>query len=300
MVEIDETKNIAVIGLGNMGSALADALLKAGFPMTVWNRTASKSESLVERGAKVANTVAEAAQNTDITIVCVSDYATITSIIHNDAVAKELEGKLLAQLGIITAEESCLCASWATARNIEYLEGSIMGSPDEVRNAEATVVCSGPKQVFDDCSNFLSVFGTIEHVSEVTGAVYNFDKAYYAFGYAVKQGFIQGAAQAYTSGFSIEAYTRIMIGRLTTITESLNPLGASIADRDHDGDQATLKVWADSYAQSLDLCRSLGVDDTLPNALMRNFENAVNAGYGDKELSAIFEVLLPKENANSD
>jgi 3-hydroxyisobutyrate dehydrogenase-like beta-hydroxyacid dehydrogenase len=106
MVEIDKTKKIAVIGLGNMGSALADALLIAGFPMTVWNRTASKSESLVKRGAKAANSVAKAAQNTDITIVCVSKYATIMSIIHNDAVAKALEGKLLAQLGIITAEES--------------------------------------------------------------------------------------------------------------------------------------------------------------------------------------------------
>jgi 3-hydroxyisobutyrate dehydrogenase-like beta-hydroxyacid dehydrogenase len=300
MIDPDKTKHIAVIGLGNMGSALADALLLAGFPMIVWNRTASRSESLMERGAKAAKSVAEAAQAVDITIVCVSDYAAVTSVIHNDEVAKALEGKLLAQLGIITAEESCQTAEWAAARNINYLEGSIIGLPDEVRNAVATLVCSGPKKIFDDSRDFLSVFGSIEHVSEVTGAAYNFDKAYYAFGYAVKQGFIQGAAQAYASGFSIEAYTRIMIGRLSTITESLNPLGSSIADRDHDGDQATLKVWADSYAKSLELCRSLGVDDTLPTALMHNFDKAINSGYGDKELSAIFEVLLPKANGNSD
>jgi len=81
---------------------------------------------------------------------------------------------------------------------------------------------------------------------------------------------------------------------------ALNPLGSSIADRDHDGDQATLKVWADSYAKSLELCRSLGVDDTLPTALMHNFDKAINSGYGDKELSAIFEVLLPQENGNPD
>ncbi len=91
-----------------------------------------------------------------------------------------------------------------------------------------------------------------------------------------------------------------MIGRLSTITASLNPLGSSIAGRDHDGDQATLKVWADSYAQSLELCRSLGIDDTLPTALMHNFDKAINSGYGDKELSAIFEVLLPKANGNSE
>ncbi len=40
--------------------------------------------------------------------------------------------------------------------------------------------------------------------------------------------------------------------------------------------QATIKVWADSYAKSLELCRTLGVDDTLPAALMHNFQKATN------------------------
>jgi hypothetical protein len=71
-----------------------------------------------------------------------------------------------------------------------------MGLPDEVRNAAATLICSGPKRIFDSCREFLSVFGKTEHVSETTGAVYDFDKTYYAFGYAMMQGFIQGAAQA--------------------------------------------------------------------------------------------------------
>ena len=41
-------------------------------------------------------------------------------------------------------------------------------------------------------------------------------------------------------------------------------------------------------------CRTLGVDDTLPTALMRNFEKAIESGYREKEISALFEVLLPK------
>ncbi len=68
-----------------------------------------------------------------------------------------------------------------------------------------------------------------------------------------------------------------------------------IADRNHDGDQAALTAWTAGYEKSLDLCRQLGVDDTLPAAVMSNLRKAVDAGYGDKELSAVFEVLLPKE-----
>ncbi len=216
------------------------------------------------------------------------------SVIQNDAVAKALEGKLLAQLGVITAEESRQIASWAEAQNIGYLECSIIGIPDEVRNTAAILVCSGPKRIFNAYKDVLSVFGNPEHVSETTGAAYDFDKTYYPFGFAILQGFIQGAALAHASGFSIEAYTRVMIARLPVFPERLERLGSMIADRNHDGDQAALEVWADAFAKSLALSRTLGVDDTLPTALMRNFERAIESGYGEKEISALFELLVPK------
>lgn len=54
MTDVDDTKTVAVLGLGNMGGALAEALLSAGFSVIVWNRTPSKSVPLVKRGARVA------------------------------------------------------------------------------------------------------------------------------------------------------------------------------------------------------------------------------------------------------
>ena len=111
MTDGGDTKTVAVLGLGNMGSALAEALLSAGFSVTVWNRTPSKSAPLVEQGARAAKSAAEAAQATNITIVCVTDHAATMSVIQNDAVVEALEGKLLAQLGVLTAEESRQIAS---------------------------------------------------------------------------------------------------------------------------------------------------------------------------------------------
>ena len=294
MANTNDPKRIAVIGLGNMGSALAQALLTAGYPLTVWNRTASKSRSLVEQGAMLANSAAEAAQDAASTIVCVAEHESFVSVIHNDAVAKALQGKLLVQLGVVTAEQSRQSGSWAQARDINYLEGSILGMPRNIINATATLVCSGPKPVFDGYSDVLSTFGSSHLVSETTGHAYDFDKVYYCYAYAGLLGFFQGAALAQACGFSIEAYTGIVIERLPAVTENLGRFGGMVARRDHEGDQASLEVWGDAYAKSLDLCRALNVDDTLPAALMQNFEKAVSAGYGDQELSAIFEVLLPK------
>jgi 3-hydroxyisobutyrate dehydrogenase-like beta-hydroxyacid dehydrogenase len=294
MTDGDDKITVAVLGLGNMGSALAEALLSADYSVIVWNRTVTRSAPLIERGARAAKNVVEAAQASHLVITCVADHAATMSVIQNDAIAKALEGKRLAQFGVVTAEESRQLASWAEERNIDYLEASIMGLPDEVRKAAATLVCSGPKRVFDANKDVLTVFGKAEHVSEATGAAYEFDKTYYPFGYAMMQGFIQGAALAHACGFSIEAYTRVMTSRLRVFPGRLERLGSLIADRDHDGNQAGLDVWADTFAKSLSLCRKLGVDDTLPTALMRNFEKAVESGYREQEISALFEVLLPK------
>lgn len=285
--------SVAVIGLGNMGSALANALLSAGFPVSVWNRTASKVQSLAKNGAVAASEPAEAINSSEFTIVCLFDHEAFVSVIQNDAVAKTLKGKRLLQLGVVTAEQSRQTGTWAKSHNIAYLEGSILGIPKNVLAATATLICSGPKPLYDDCLEILSVFGNSHLVSEATGSAYDFDKIYYSFAYACLLGYIQGAALAEAGGVSIEAYTGIVAERLTKIVDPIKDYGAQIARRDHTGDQATLQAWADAYKKSLELCRDLDVDDTLPAALMQNMDKAVNAGYADQEMTAVFEVLLP-------
>ena len=299
MSNVNRCKTISVIGTGNMGSALAEALLSAGFAVTVWNRTVSKAQLLVKLGAVLAGSPAEAAGNSENSIVCVTDHEVFVSVIHNDSVATALAGKRLVQLGVVTAEQARQTGAWAEGRNIGYLEGSILGLPNNVKKATATLVCSGPKALFDEMQEILSVFGNSQLVSEAIGDAYDFDKVYYSFAYAVLLGFMQGAALAQASGFSIDAYTSIVIERLPAVTENLKRFGGLIADRNHEGDQAALTVWADAYAKSLELCRALKVDDSLPTALMQNFHKAINEGYGDSEISAIFEVLLPKTTSTS-
>jgi 3-hydroxyisobutyrate dehydrogenase-like beta-hydroxyacid dehydrogenase len=299
MTNANHSGTVSVIGIGNMGSALAEALLAAGFTVTVWNRTVPKAERMVEQGAILADSPAAAALNSENTIVCVTDHAAFVSVIHNDSVATALEGKHLIQLGVVTAEQARETDAWAQARNIGYLEGSILGLPHNVKNATATLVCSGPKSLFDAVQEQLSVFGNPQLVSEIIGNAYEFDKVYYSFAYATMLGFIQGAALAQASGFSIDAYTSIVLERIPNVSENFKKFGEQIANRNHDGDQASLAVWGDAYAKSLELCRALKVDDTLPAALMKNFEKAKSEGYGDSEITAIFEVLLPKTTSAS-
>src|SRR3970040_1998802 len=84
---------VTVIGLGNMGSALARALLENGRTVTVWNRSPQKAASLVEKGAVLAPNPSAAITDSPIIMVCVTDYAAANQIL--DEVATDLPGKLL-------------------------------------------------------------------------------------------------------------------------------------------------------------------------------------------------------------
>jgi 3-hydroxyisobutyrate dehydrogenase-like beta-hydroxyacid dehydrogenase len=60
------TKTISYLGLGTMGSGMASNLLKAGYELTVWNRSAEKCEPFVRKGARVADTPADAVRDADL------------------------------------------------------------------------------------------------------------------------------------------------------------------------------------------------------------------------------------------
>ena len=74
-------KKVGFIGLGIMGRGMSHNLLKAGFELTVWNRTASRMSEFVEAGAKAASSPAEVAENSDIIITCVSDTPDVEEVI---------------------------------------------------------------------------------------------------------------------------------------------------------------------------------------------------------------------------
>ena len=289
-----EEKSISVVGLGNMGSALADALLSNGFSIAVWNRTVSKATPLIERGATLAQNVAEVAGMSDVMIICVAEHSVIKLLLYNDGVAEAMHGKCLMQLGVVTAEEAHETANWAQAHGIDYLEGSILGLPISIAAGEATIVCSGSREQYDEQKPILEVFGSTHHLSDSIGAAYQFDKMMYPFGCGAYLGFIQGAAMAKASGYSIETYTNILLEWMKPLPGKLENFGSLIRNEDFTAHQASLAVWVDVYEKSLGVCQSLEVDDSLPNAHMAMLRKGIADGYGEEEIIAIYKSVLPK------
>ena len=291
---------IAVVGLGNMGSALAAALLARGYSVLVWNRTASKADALVAKGAKPARDVAEAARQARATIVCVANHAAFESAVHHDDVADALRDRCLIQLGVVTASQAQEHADWAQSRGIGYLEGSVLGVPDLVAAGTANLVCSGPADLFAEYRPMLEVFGTAYHLSPAIGAAYQFDKMIYPLGYGTSLGFIQGAAMVKAAGYSLDTYTNILAAWAKMLADRFATYGALLEEENYSVYQGSLEVWRDAYRDGLELCRSLGVDDSLPKAHLAMMNKGMDAGFGNEEILAVYKALLPRRTSDDD
>src|SRR5262245_41540985 len=139
-----------VIGLGLMGSALADALLAKGFDLTVWNRTADKTARFKAAGATVAATVGQAAARADMLVVCLADHAATRQSVLASAVGKALKGKTLIDLSSISAGDVAAMAEWAAASGVRLLCGSIFVYPDDIRSGRGTIIYAGSRPAFDE------------------------------------------------------------------------------------------------------------------------------------------------------
>ena len=109
-----ESRNVAVIGLGLMGSALAENFLKADHAVTVWNRSLAKTEPFAAKGARVATSPSDAILASDVAVVCVPDHATTLALLED--LESPVEGKTLVQVSTMTSQESNELAIWGIAR----------------------------------------------------------------------------------------------------------------------------------------------------------------------------------------
>jgi 3-hydroxyisobutyrate dehydrogenase-like beta-hydroxyacid dehydrogenase len=109
----------------------------------------------------------------------------------------------------------------------------------------------------------------------------------------VIQSFVQGAAIAVARGAPVETYAEIAIARMATYSARCKWLADMMARRRYDENVgASMRVHAAAFAEALAACREVGVDETLPTAMMENFQHAIDAGYGEQEIAALFEVLI--------
>jgi 3-hydroxyisobutyrate dehydrogenase-like beta-hydroxyacid dehydrogenase len=151
---------VGFIGLGNMGSAIAANLLKAGHEVTVFNRTSSKAEPLVKQGARYAARIADACQG-DAVMTMLSDDHAVESVVFGEAGIADSLGKGAVHISVstISVALSQKLTTTHADRGQRFVAAPVFGRPEAAAAAKLFVTAAGADDAVDACLPLFEAIG---------------------------------------------------------------------------------------------------------------------------------------------
>lgn len=165
-------ERIGFIGLGIMGRGMAANLLRVGFAVTVWNRTAERMATLQEMGAAAGQNPADVAARSDIIITCVSDTPDVQAVVLGEAgvVHGAQPGALLIDCSTISPQATKEMAAQLAERGAHWLDAPVSGGSEGAANGTLSIMVGGEAAQFARALPVLQAMGrTVTHVGP-TGA----------------------------------------------------------------------------------------------------------------------------------
>jgi 3-hydroxyisobutyrate dehydrogenase len=282
---------VGFIGLGTMGAAMAANIVRAGFPLTVWNRTSGRGQELVDLGASFGETPAAVAADSDIVVICVSDTPDVEAILFgaDGVTAGAREGTLVIDCSTVAPSGSWKFAERLDALGLAMVDAPVSGGSEGARNATLTIFVGGHERDVERARPVLTAIGrTITHVGPIGAgqAVKAVNQVILAGAYL---GVAEGIVLAIKAGLDVPqviealgggaAQSWVLANRSGRMLDNDYPLGFK------------LSLHRKDLAIALGLADQLGV--SLPLAAMTAaLESGLIAqGHGDEDMSALARAI---------
>lgn len=149
---------VAVLGTGIMGSAMARNLLRAGFAVRAWDRTAEKASALQGDGAIVASTAAEAAQGADVMLTMLADADAVADVVESGPLQAGVG--IWVQAGTIGVEGTERMAALAGRHGVAFVDAPVLGTRQPAEEGKLRVLASGPPDALDRCQPLFEAIGS--------------------------------------------------------------------------------------------------------------------------------------------
>ncbi|HEX9726508.1 MAG TPA: NAD(P)-dependent oxidoreductase, partial [Vicinamibacteria bacterium] len=167
-----ENERIGFIGLGIMGRPMAMNLVRAGFSVTVHNRTRAKERPLAEAGAKVAETPAEVARQSDVVVVMVPDTPDVQDVLVGPRGIADAahRGLLVIDMSTISPDAEREMATVLEARGSDLLDAPVTGGDVGAQKATLTIMVGGKRSAYERALPILQAMGKSVHHVGPSGA----------------------------------------------------------------------------------------------------------------------------------
>ncbi|MFI1434338.1 NAD(P)-binding domain-containing protein [Streptomyces lydicus] len=283
------TYDVAVIGCGLMGAALAKALAGAGHTVAAWNRTPERARAIAGGGVTAVPSIDEAVRSAGLVVACTSTYDTARAVLST---VTDWGDAPLVNLGSAAPHEVMAMARWAHERGIGYLDGAILCFPGQVGTAEGTVLYSGSASVWSaHLSTLMSLGASSAHIAEEVQAASAMDAAIIgSFYVSSMSAYLEGAGFALAMGVTADTLRSVTESVIGALRRATGQAVAAIENDSYGTDQATLGVYAEGSRHVLAGMRAAGHHPRLLAAAVEGLEAGEAAGLGDLGLYALAKV----------
>jgi 3-hydroxyisobutyrate dehydrogenase len=290
---------VAFLGLGTMGGAMAANITRAGFPLTVWNRTPGRAGPLVEQRATEASSPADAARAADVIVLCVSDTPDVEAVLFGRDGAAEgaRAGSLVIDCSTIGPGATRDFAARLADRGVAMVDAPVSGGSEGAQKATLTIFVGGDESDVDRARPVLEAMGrTITHVGPVGSgqAVKAVNQVILAGAYL---GVAEGIVLAMKSGLDLPqvvealgggaAQSWVLANRSTRMIENDYPLGFKVALHRKD------------LGIALDLARELGAELPISEFAAQLEDGLIADGHADEDMSAVARAIRARAGLES-
>jgi 3-hydroxyisobutyrate dehydrogenase len=280
------TKKIGWIGLGNMGIPMSQQLIKAGYPVTVYNRSKEKEASLKATGVAIASSPNELIQQTDIVFIMVSNDEAISEIFNGDSglLSAKTTGKIIINMSTVSPGISKQMAALCREQGNDYLDAPVSGSVKQAQEGQLVIMAGGLPETFERVKPLLEVLGKLAILVGDTGAGNSAKLAINTLLGFHAQGLAETVLFAQQNNIKTEdMLTIINNGAMSNVFAKIK--GDAILNDNYQAAFALKHI-----AKDLRLAKAEGLNSPLAQAAYQTFQ-AAEAEHGDEDIIAVIKQI---------
>ena len=279
---------VAVLGMGIMGAAMARNLLGAGMRVRVWNRSAEKAEPLARSGATVARSPGEAVEGAGFVVTMLADADAIAEVLDGDALSGLAEEGIWLQMSTVGIGGNEKLAGIASEHGVAYVDAPVLGTKAPAEGGQLIVLASGPDELRPSCEPvFEPMASKVVWLGEA-GAGSRLK--------LVVNNWITGLLGVLAETVALAEALDVDPARFLEAIEG-GPLGAPYAqikgkmmiEEDFPTSFSTKLARKDARLV-LEAAAERGLHPLIAEAVVRRFDEAIEAGHGEDDMAAIFEA----------
>jgi 3-hydroxyisobutyrate dehydrogenase len=161
MSAASDVRSVALLGTGTMGAPMASNLVRAGFEVTVWNRTPERAAPLEAEGARLARSPREAVEGADALITMLADGPSIEAVLGGDdgALRAARPGAVWIQMSTVGVAAADRLAKLAADAGVAFVDAPVLGSRQPAVEGRLVVLGSGPEEQRERCAPIFEALG---------------------------------------------------------------------------------------------------------------------------------------------